>query len=60
MPIGEWTLPRLTAAISDLVSNASYMTRAEEVGLRMRDDGGVAAAARIVRNLIGVPEARAS
>jgi UDP:flavonoid glycosyltransferase YjiC (YdhE family) len=60
LPVGEWTLPRLTAAIRDLISDGSYKTRAEEVGLRMRADGGAAAAARIIRNFIGTPDARAA
>jgi len=60
LPVGEWTLPRLTAAIRDLVSVGTYKARAEEVGLRMREDGGAASAARIVRNFIGMPDARAA
>ncbi len=60
LPVAEWTLERLTAAIRDLVSNPLYRARAKEIGAEMRDEAGPAAAARIVRNIIGAPEVRAA
>jgi sterol 3beta-glucosyltransferase len=56
LPITDWTLERLTAAIRDLVSNPLYRTRAAEIAAKMRHEGGSVAAARIVQSIIGAPD----
>jgi len=60
VPVGEWTLPRLTAAIRDVATNEDYRKAAADVQVRMREDGGAPAAARIIRGIIGHAGARAA
>lgn len=53
--IADITVEGLAAALRDLVSSPVYTLRGREIEIDMREEEGVAAAARIVRQIVGAP-----
>jgi UDP:flavonoid glycosyltransferase YjiC (YdhE family) len=55
LPIQDWTLDLLTERIRDVATNATYASRAAEIGRAMEQENGTARAVEIIERLIGGP-----